>query len=125
MTELTYQEKLRKAVIKYKKNHTIKETAIFFEIGEDTVSRWDSQYKKEGTLSHRKRNSATYYYIVSEEGKKFLASEVEKNNDITLEELRQKYLAKFNEDISVPTVHYHLNKLNITRKKKASTTPIN
>jgi transposase len=125
MTELTYQEKLRKAVIKYKQNHTIKETAIFFEIGEDTVSRWDSQYKKEGTLSHRKRSSATYYCIVFEEGKKFLASEVEKRNDITLEELRQKYFTKFNEDISVPTVHYHLDKLNITRKKKASMTPKN
>lgn len=118
MTELTYQEKLRKAVIKYKKDHTIQETALFFEIGEDTVSRWDSQYKKEGTLSHRKRNSGTYYYIVSEEGKKFLASEVEKRNDITLEELCKKYFTRFNEEISVSTVHYHLNKLNITRKKK-------
>lgn len=117
MTELTYQEKLRKAVIKYKKTHTIEETASFFEIGEDTVSRWDSQYKKEGTLSCRKRTGAVWY-IVSEEGKKFLASEVEKQNDITLEELRQKYFIRFNEDISVPTVHYHLKKLNITRKKK-------
>jgi transposase len=123
MTELTYQEKLRKAVIKYKQNHTIEETAKFFEIGTDTVSRWDSQYKKEGTLSPRKKGGATYY-IVSEEGKKFLASEVEKRNDITLEEIRQKYFIRFNEDISVPTVHYHLAKLNITRKKKVSTTPI-
>jgi transposase len=117
MTEITYQERFRKAVIKYKQNHTIAETANFFEIGEDTVSRWDSQYKKEGTLSPRKRNAATYYHIVSEEGKNFLTSEIEKRNDITLEELRQKYLARFNQDISVPTVHYHLAKLNITHKK--------
>lgn len=117
MNEIAYQEKLRKAVIKYKQNHTIEETANFFEIGTDTVSRWDSQYKKEGTLSNRKKGGATYY-IVSEEGKKFLASEVENNNAIKLEELRRKYFIRFNEDISVPTIHYHLKKLNITRKKK-------
>ena len=118
MTEINYQEKLRKAVFKYKQTHTIKETALFFEMGEDTVSRWDRQYKKEGTLSPRKRSKSTYYSVVSNEGKKFLVSEVEKRNDITLEELRQKYFIQFNEDISVSTVHYHLAKLGITRKKK-------
>lgn len=117
MNELTYQEKLRKAVIKYKQTHTIEETANFFEIGTDTVSRWYAQYKKEGTLLPRKKGGATYY-VVSEEGKKFLASEVENNNDITLEDLRQKYFIRFNEDISVSAIHYHLKKLNITRKKK-------
>lgn len=117
MKELTAQEKLRKAVIKYKQSHTIEETAKFFEIGTDTVSRWDAQYKKEGTLSPRKTGGATYY-VVSEEGKKFLASEVQNKNDITLEELRQQYFIRFNENISVPTVHYHLKKLNLTHKKK-------
>lgn len=117
MNERTYQEKLRKAVIKYKQTHTIEDTAVFFEIGTDTVSRWYAQYKNEGTLFPRKKGGATYY-VVSEEGKKFLASEVENNNDIKLEELRQKYLTKFNEEISISAVHYHLKKLNITRKKK-------
>lgn len=121
MNEQTYQEKLRKAVIKYKQTNTIEETANFFEIGTDTVSRWYAQYKKEGTLLPRKKGGATYY-VVSEEGKKFLASEIENNNDIKLEELRQKYFNQFNEDISVSAVHYHLKKLNITRKKKVSTT---
>jgi len=117
MNELTYQEKLRKAVIKYKQTHTIEDTADFFEIGTDTVSRWYAQYKKEGTLLPRKKGGATYY-VVSEEGKKFLASEIENNNDIKLEELRQKYNMRFNEEVSVSTIYYHLKKLNITRKKK-------
>lgn len=42
MNGLIAQEKLRKAVIKYKETHTIEETANFFKIGIDTVSRWNS-----------------------------------------------------------------------------------
>ena len=109
MKELTAQEKLRKSVTNYNKTHTIKETAVFFEIGTDTVSRWKAQYKNEGTLTPAKKGGATYY-VVSEEGKKFLASEVKKKNDMTLEEIRQQYFIQFNEEISVPTVHYHLKK---------------
>ena len=125
MSELTYQEKFRKAVIKYRKTHTIKETAAFFEIGEDTVSRWERQYREEKTLAPRKRNEFTYASIVSEEGKKFIAALIEKTNDITLEEIRQHYFVRFNQEISVQTVHYHLKKLNISRKKKVLTILIN
>lgn len=117
MKETTMLEKLRKAVIKYNKNHTIQETADFFELGTATVSRWDAQYKKEGTLLPRKKIGASYF-IVGEEGKQFLISEVEKRNDITLEELKQKYLEKFNEIIGISTIHWHLKKANISLKKK-------
>jgi transposase len=117
MNGLIAQEKLRKAVIKYKQNHTIVETAKFFEIGEDTVSRWDSQYKKEGRLLPRETGGLRHY-VVSEEGKKFIVSLIEENNDMTLEEIRQAYFIQFNENISIPTVSYHLKKLNITHKKK-------
>ncbi len=121
MNGLIAQEKLRKAVIKYKETHTIQETANFFEIGTDTVSRWNSQYKKEGTLLPVETGGKTYS-LVTEEGHKFLISEIEKKNDITLEMLQKKYLARFGKLISISTVHYHLNKLNISLKKKASMT---
>jgi hypothetical protein len=35
-----------------------------------------------------------------------------------LEELRQKYLEKFNELIGISTIHGHLKKANISLKKK-------
>ena len=124
MNESTFQEKLRKAVIKYKQNHTIEETADFFEIATVTVSRWESQYKKEGTLLPRKRSKDSYFSVVDEKGKQFLISEVENKNDITLEELRQKYLEEFNELIGISTIHGLLKKSNISFKKKVSMTPI-
>jgi transposase len=121
MELLDFQKKLRKAVLKYEKNHTINETAIFFEIGTATVSRWKAQYENVGTLTPAKKGGATYF-VVGEDGKKFLISEVENKNDITLEELRQKYLKKFNELIGISTIHYHLKKANISLKKKVSMT---
>ena len=123
MELLNFQEKLRKAVIKYVGDHTINETAIFFEIGTATVSRWKAQYESDGTLTPAKKGGATYF-VVGEDGKQFLISEVENKNDITLEELRQKYLEKFNELIGISTIHYHLKKANISLKKKAFTIPI-
>lgn len=117
MELLDFQEKLRKAVLKYEKHHTIKETANFFEIGTATVSRWKAQYENNGTLTPAKKGGATYF-VVGEDGKQFLLSEIENKNDITLEELRQKYLEKFNEIIGVSTIHYHLKKANISLKKK-------
>ena len=66
MNESTCQQKLRKAVIKYKKTHTIEETANFFEIATITVSRWDAQYKNEGTLLPRERSKDSYFSIVDE-----------------------------------------------------------
>jgi len=118
METLNFQEKFRKIVIKYTENHTTKETADLFEIGTNTVSRWKSQYINDGTLIAAKKGGATYF-VVGEEGKDFFVSEIAEKNDITLEELRQKYLEKFNETISVSTIHYHLKKLNISLKKKS------
>jgi len=117
MELLDFQKKLRKAVLKYEKDHTISETALFFEIGTATVSRWKAQYKNVGTLTPAKKGGATYF-VVGEDGKQFLISEVKNKNDITLEELRQKYLEKFNEIIGLSTIHYHLKKANISLKKK-------
>lgn len=121
MDGLIAQQKLRKAVVKYKSTHTIEETALFFELGTDTVSRWDAQFKKDGTLLPAKRGGKTYSFV-TEEGRKFLSSEIERQNDITLFELQQKYLERFGILISIPTVHYNLKKLKISLKKKAFTT---
>jgi transposase len=122
MEKFNPEEKLRKSVLKYLKEHTTNETANFFELGTATVSRWKAQYENEGTLTPAKKGGATYF-VVGEEGKQFLISAVENKNDITLEELRQKYLEKFNELIGISTIHGHLKKANISLKKKAFTIP--
>jgi len=117
MNEKTAQEKLRKAVIKYKETHTIKETADFFEIANITVSRWDSIYKNENRLLPLKTGGATYY-VVDEKSKQFLIDQVEQENDITLAGLQQRYLDKFGETISISTIHGYLKEANISLKKK-------
>lgn len=117
MNEKTAQEKLRKAVIKYKETHTIEETANFFEIANVTVSRWNSIYKSEGRLLPLKTGGATYC-IVDEKGKKFLIDEIEQKNDITLAELQQKYFDKFGETIGLSTIHGYLKEAKLSLKKK-------
>ena len=122
MEKFNPEEKLRKSVLKYLKEHTISETARFFELGTATVSRWKSQYKNEGSLLPRKRSDDTYFSVVDNKGKQFIISAIEEKNDITLEEIRQKYLENFNELIGISTIHGHLKKANISLKKKVSTT---
>jgi transposase len=61
MELLNFQEKLRKAVLKYEKNHTINETADFFELGTATISRWKAQYENDGTLTPAKKGVKTYF----------------------------------------------------------------
>lgn len=117
MEKFNPEEKLRKSALKYLKEYSISETASFFELGTATISRWKAQYENEGTLTSAKKGGATYF-IVGEEGKQFLISEVENKNDITLEELRQKYLEKFDELIGISTIHGLLKKANISLKKK-------
>ncbi len=118
MEKFNPEEKLRKSVLKYLKEHTISETASFFELGTATVSRWKSQYKNEGSLLPRKRSDDTYFSVVDNKGKQFIISAIEEKNDITLEEIRQKYLENFNELIGISTIHGHLKKANISLKKK-------
>lgn len=124
MNETTAQKKLRKAVINYRKNHTIEESALLFEIGTDTVVRWENQFKNEGTLLPQKTGGKTYSFV-TETGQQFLRSEIEKENDITLQELQTRYLERFNIKLGISTIHYHLKKLGISLKKKASMTPKN
>jgi transposase len=118
MEKFNPEEKLRKSVLKYLKEHTISETASFFELGTATVSRWKSQYENEGSLLPRKRSDDTYFSVVDNKGKQFFISAIEEKNDITLEEIRQKYLENFNELIGISTIHGHLKKANISLKKK-------
>ena len=124
MNETTAQEKLRKAVINYRKNHTIEQAALLFEIGTDTVVRWENQFKNDGTLLPEKNGGKTYSFV-TETGQQFLRSEIEKENDITLQELQTRYLERFNIKLGISTIHYHLKKLGISLKKKVSMTQKN
>ena len=116
MNEKTAQQILRKSVINYRRSHTIKETALLFELSESTIVRWETQYKNKGTLLPEKTGGKTYAFV-TESGQKFLLSEIEKENDITLEELQKCYLKRFNIRLGISTIHSHLKQLKISLKK--------
>ena len=107
--KLTTYEKLRKSVIDYRASHTIEETAKSFNTSYRTVIRWVKQYNNDNSLSCKERGGATYC-IVDREGKDFLIEQLQETNDLTLEELRQKYFDRFGVLISISAIHYHLKK---------------
>ena len=62
MSTSPYSEDLRKKVINYlKKGHTQKEASEIFDVHRNTVSRWNTRYRKEGIYSARKPNIVAGY----------------------------------------------------------------
>lgn len=114
---LTDYEKLRKAVISYRQEHTLKETSELFGISNTTIIAWTKKYQQTGLLTKAARGGKTHC-IVDKEGEAFIIESIVKNNDLTLKEMRQLYLKHFNVLIGISTVDYTLRKNNISVKKK-------
>jgi transposase len=118
---LTDYEMLRKAAISYRENHTLEETAKLFSKTPKTIVSWCKKYQQTGLLTKSPRGGKTHC-TVDEEGVRFILETVEKENDLTLEKIRQRYLEHFGIKIGLSTVDYHLRKHGVTLKKKVSTT---
>jgi transposase len=107
-----YSVDLREKVLKYlEKNNSQAEASKLFNIGESTVQRWASQYKKQGYVKPRKRPYA-FRRIDPEELKKFL----EDNPDLFLFEIAQHF------SVTLQAIFYACKRLKITRKKRARST---
>ena len=103
-----YSEDLRKKVLKYLEQNNNKAAASrLFNIGESTVQRWASQYKKYGHIKPRKRAYA-FRIIDPDELKKFL----EENPDMFLFEIAQHF------SVTLQAIFYACKRLKITRKKR-------
>ncbi len=114
---LTDYEQFRKAAITYRKTHTLLETAIVFSKTPKTIVSWCKKYKETGLLTKAQRGGKTHC-IVDEEGVRFILETVEKENDLTLKKICQRYVEQFGIVIGQSTVDYHLKKNGVTLKKK-------
>lgn len=107
-----YSVDLREKVLKYlEQNHTHAEASKLFNIGEATVQRWASQYKKQGHVKPRKRPYA-YRIIDPDELKNFL----EENPDMFLFEIAEHF------SVTLQAIFYACKRLKITRKKRPRST---
>ena len=120
MTEkslLSDYEQLRKAVILYRENHTLLETAELFSKTPKTIVSWCKQYQEKGTLSKAPRGGKTHC-IVDEQGERFILETVEQENDLSLRKIQHRYSEQFGIRIGQSTVDDYLRKHQITLKKK-------
>jgi len=107
-----YSVDLREKVLKYlEKNNDVIAVSKLFNIGEATVRRWISLYKKEGHVKPRKRPYA-YRKIDPDELKKFL----DENPDLFLFEIAQHF------SVTLQAIFYACKRLKITRKKRPHST---
>jgi transposase len=107
-----YSVDLREKVIKYlEQNNSKKSASKLFNIGESTIQRWISQYKKQGHIKPRKRLYA-FRRIDPEELKKFL----DENPDLFLFEIAQHF------SVTLQAIFYACKRLKITRKKRPRST---
>jgi len=103
-----YSKDMRIAVLRCVeegKRHS--EIVEFFGISLKTLSNWLRLNKENASLLPNRRNS----YSCSQRLRESLLHEINSHSDIMLEELSKKYRR------SISTIHYHLKKLSITRKK--------
>jgi len=74
-------------------------------------------YKSSGDVAP-KPHSGGIPKKISTDGEKYIIEILNNQNDMTENELCEKYFQKFNVRISQPTMNRTLNSLNLTRKKK-------
>ena len=117
-----YSLDLRSKIYNYSLTHTIRETARIFGVSPDTVHLLRKLFIKTGSLSPRERSSE-YPHLITPTGETYLQLLLDKEVDLTLEELCNRYEDAFGIRVSIGTMYNTLKLLNITRKKKTFSDP--
>ena len=98
---------------------TIFRFPIMTNVSPDTVHLLRKLFIKTGSLSPRKRSSE-YPHLITPTGERYLKLLLDKEVDLTLEELCNRYEVTFGIRVSIGTMYNTLKLLKITRKKKRS-----
>jgi transposase len=117
-----YSYDLRIRIHNYSLTHTIRETAQVFSVSPDTVHLLRKLFIETGSLNPRIRSSE-YPRLITPIGETYLQLLLNKEVDLTLEELCNRYDDNFGILVSVGTMYNTLERLNITRKKKNFSDP--
>jgi transposase len=113
---------LRQRILNYALTHSIRETARIFQVSPDTVHRLKKLYFGTGSVAPLPPK-VVRARAVSPEGELFIKILLLEDVDLTLEELCARYENTYGVRVAVTTMHNTLQRMNISLKKKPSTTP--
>lgn len=108
---------LRKRIIKAyeKKQGSVRQLAKRFAVGSASVWRLLSRYQREGEI-HPKTPPGRNKKL-TEKHASLLKKWLSKQNDLTLEELRQRLLEQEKLEVSIVTIHHACQRLKMSYKK--------
>ncbi len=98
----------------YENNKDAKRTAVDFSVSVSTVYRLKSQMERTGSVA-LKVNQRGRKHLLSQEDMEHIREQIESQNDITIEEIREALKLK----ASYSTVERAVRKMGYTYKKKS------
>jgi transposase len=116
-----YSMDIRERVIENLDQESMRKTAKRFRVSEYFVYRLKQRYNEVGTLAP-KPHGGGHGPLVDEAGGEFLRGVLSEAPDLTLNELCQRYERRFARKVSKSSMDRALRRLNLTRKKRPSTT---
>jgi transposase len=116
-----YSMDIRERVMENLDQESMRKTAKRFWVSEYFIYRLKRRYKEGGTLAP-KPHGGGHGPLVDEAGGGFIREVLAEAPDLTLNELCQRYERRFARKISKSSMDRALRRLNLTRKKRPSTT---
>jgi transposase len=116
-----YSMDIRERVIENLEQESMRKTAKRFRVSDYFVYRLKQCYNEVGTLAP-KPHGGGHGPRVEEAGGEFLRAVLTEAPDLTLNELCQGYERRFARKVSKSSMDRALRRLNLTRKKRPSTT---
>jgi transposase len=117
-----YSMDIRERVIENLDHESMRKTAKRFGVSEYFVYRLKQRYREAGTLAPRPHGGG-HGPLVDEVGGEFIRTVLAEASDLTLNELCERYEGRFACKVSKSSMDRALRRLDLTRKKRPSTTP--
>ncbi|QBQ54931.1 transposase [Nitrosococcus wardiae] len=114
-----YSLDLRQKVIEAYRNKegSIRQLATRFKLSKNTVSGFLRRFRETGTVHPKRREGVGHPAKIDEPRAQYLAEVLQREPDLTLQELCQRFEVRFGETISTSAMDRGLKKHRITRKK--------
>ena len=112
---------LRQRIVSYALSHSLNQTASVFKVAKKTVILLKKKFIETGNLENRP-STRVYSRLISKEGELYLKDFVNKNPDLTLNEIINHYDEVYQVRVCSATMSNTLKALGFTYKKKYSKT---
>ena len=114
-----YDQALRKRIVKaLEQGSSISEVSRRYEVHRHTVRRLRDRFEQTGSLEPLARGGRRVSRI--EPYRDQIREWIRQQSDMTLAELRQRLLDRCGVEMSISTLGYHLNRMELSYKKNAT-----